>query len=193
MTMKYDRLTQLIQQADKDLGPPVHGTVDVSKIRRQMQRRKRLRVFNSIAAVMIVGLTLVLLTRPPSIPSEPSVALAQIGMQTEVLYAMIHRRCEAEQKNDLLRRRYERVAQLEAGLAAVPDPLQQVRAEVDKAARTMVTSADRMSLEPGLRRQAVRDYERVIRLFPDNTWAQVARNRLARMKDEEHIQKGELL
>ncbi|NQV33835.1 MAG: hypothetical protein HQ515_14170, partial [Phycisphaeraceae bacterium] len=60
----------------------------------------------------------------------------------------------------------------------IKDPLDQFRAEVDRTARTMVVSADQFENTPGLRREAIAEYQKVMDLFPDNSWARVAQKRL---------------
>jgi hypothetical protein len=142
--------------------------------------------------LMGLGVTFWVVGNPPPKSSAIS-TLADLQAQTEALSVTVNRLCEANLHISRLSRRRERVAQLEARLEVMNDPLEMVKTEVDQAARTLMISADTLSREPGLRQQAIRDYEQVIRLFPDNTWAQVARNRLIRMKTKKDIQKGDLL
>lgn len=70
------------------------------------------------------------------------------------------------------------IRQLESRMEQIKNPLDQFRAEVDRTARTMVASADRFEGTPGSRREAIKEYQKVVDLFPGNSWARVAQKRL---------------
>ena len=58
------------------------------------------------------------------------------------------------------------------------DPELMIQHEMDKAARSMVQMAARMAVDKDRRAEAVATYRRTIALFPQTTWAVVARQRL---------------
>jgi outer membrane protein assembly factor BamD (BamD/ComL family) len=79
-------------------------------------------------------------------------------------------------------RRQSRLEELEAQLASIPDPLEEIRKQVDKTAFILVYQADRLYRELNETESAVETYNRVIRLFPRNQWAAVARERLSEIE-----------
>jgi outer membrane protein assembly factor BamD (BamD/ComL family) len=81
-------------------------------------------------------------------------------------------------------RRQSRLDELEAQLASIPDPLEEMQKQVDKTAFILVYQADRQYRELNQTDSAVENYKRVIELFPDNRWAKVARQRLSEIKND---------
>jgi tetratricopeptide (TPR) repeat protein len=77
-----------------------------------------------------------------------------------------------------------RLDELEAELANIPDPREEIQKQVDKTAFTLVYHADRLYRQLNQRASAVEAYNRVIELFPKNRWAEVARQRLSQIKNE---------
>jgi len=69
-----------------------------------------------------------------------------------------------------------------ADLAARPDPLIQVAAERERAAATMLATADRMYRRLKLRESAVETYQRAVVLFPGTQGASLARQRLSEIQ-----------
>jgi tetratricopeptide (TPR) repeat protein len=80
-------------------------------------------------------------------------------------------------------RRQSRLNELQAQLASIPDPLEEVRKQVDKTAFILVYEADRLYNELNQTDSAVENYNRVIELFPENRWAKVARQRLSEIEN----------
>jgi outer membrane protein assembly factor BamD (BamD/ComL family) len=80
-------------------------------------------------------------------------------------------------------RRQSRLNELEAQLASIPDPLEEVQKQVDKTAFILVYQADRLYRELNQTDSAVENYNRVIKLFPENQWAKVARQRLSEIEN----------
>jgi len=80
-------------------------------------------------------------------------------------------------------RRQSRLNELQAQLASIPDPLEEVREQVDKTAFILVYEADRLYNELNQTDSAVENYNRVIKLFPENRWAKVARQRLSEIEN----------
>ena len=71
---------------------------------------------------------------------------------------------------------------LEAELASIPDPAEQMKQRDEKTAFTLVYQADRMYREMNQAQSAIETYEQVIRLYPQNHWAEVARQRITEIK-----------
>jgi len=79
-------------------------------------------------------------------------------------------------------RKQRRLDTLNARLQSIPDPLEDIRKEVDKTAFTIIYQADRLYYELNQTDSAVEAYNQVITLFPNNQWANVARQRLDDIK-----------
>jgi outer membrane protein assembly factor BamD (BamD/ComL family) len=79
-------------------------------------------------------------------------------------------------------REQRRLDALEAELASIRDPMEEIKRQADKAAFTLVYQADRFYRELNQTDSAVESYEQVIRLFPESRWADEARKRLAEIR-----------
>ena len=186
--MTEDRIKNLIQEADRLAGQPEYVKVDISAIRRKAQRRKIINIASPVAAaaVMIFGVSFLILQIQDIEPIEEPTEIASTEMKIKQLQAstdatinFIHEILEQEQ-------RQKRIHELEAELASIPDPIEKVNEELDRTAFILVYSADKMYNELNLTDSAVETYKRVIQLFPDNQWAQVARERLDTIKNAEN-------
>jgi hypothetical protein len=123
-----------------------------------------------------------------SLQEKPVVSQAdiqQLVARTEALVEFVHEVLEQERSR-------QRLAELEAKLASIPDPLDQIQRGVDKTAFILLYQADRMYRELNLKDSAVEAYNRVIELFPENRWAGTARQRLREIENEK-VGKGDLL
>ena len=69
-------------------------------------------------------------------------------------------------------RQDRRLAALEAELASIPDPVQEIDRQVDKTAFILVYQADKLYKELNQTDSAVQAYKEVIQLFPTNQWAE---------------------
>ena len=102
--------------------------------------------------------------------------IRQLQARTDAALSLIHQVLEDEQ-------RQSRLDELQAQLANIPDPLEEVRRQVDKTAFFLVYQADRLYRELNQTDSAVENYNRVIELFPENRWAKVARQRLTEIEN----------
>jgi hypothetical protein len=183
--MTEDKLKNLLQKADQSAGHPSRVEVDISAIRKKAKRRLiyRLAYPSAVAAVLILAVTVwSLLTPKPETGQEPAqdgsveMKIKQLQASTDETINLIHEIIEDEQ-------RQQRLNELNAQLASIPDPLEEIQEELDRTAFILVYSADRMYKELNLTDSAVETYRRVIKLFPDNQWAKVARERLEDIKN----------
>jgi tetratricopeptide (TPR) repeat protein len=101
----------------------------------------------------------------------------QLQARTDAALSLIREVLEDE-------RRQRRLEELEAQLASIPDPLEEIQKQVDKTAFILVYQADRMYRELNQTDSAVENYLRVIELFPKNRWARVARQRLSEIENQ---------
>ena len=176
--MAEDKLKNLLQKADQNAGHPSLMKVNVSVIRRKAKRRQinRLAYPAAAAAVVIlaVGIRSYLNQEPAENVSIES-KIKQIQASTDQAINLIDEILKEEE-------RQKRLSKLEAELASIPDPIEQINEQLDRTAFILVYSAD-MYKELNLTDSAVETYKRVILLFPDNQWAKFARERLEDIKN----------
>ena len=184
--MTEDKIKNLLQEADRTAGPPKPVSVNLTTIRRRAHYRQLfLKAPLAAAAVLLIAVGILhVSTKRPETQSEQDkitsieTQIKQLQASTDAAINLIHEVLEAE-------RRQSRLDELEVQLASIPDPLEEIRQQVDKTAFILVYSADRMYRELNQTESAVETYQRVIQLFPDNQWAQVARERLAQIKEKQ--------
>ena len=183
--MTEDKIRDLLQEADRIAGRPARVRVDASAIRRRAARRRLASLAGPVvaAAVLMIALgiwSLVIKTPEPTREQRKIASLEtqvkQLRASTDAALALIHEVLEDE-------RRQSRLDELEAELAGIPDPLEEIRKQVDKTAFILVYQADRLYRELNETESAVETYNRVIRLFPRNQWATVARERLSEIEN----------
>ncbi len=105
--------------------------------------------------------------------------VAELTLQTEASQRFISELVEREKQS-------MRLLELEEELASIPDPLVEIERQYDRTAFVLVYQADRLYKELNLKGSAVETYNRVIDLFPENKWAEVARTRLSEMSESEN-------
>jgi len=182
--MTEDNFGNLLKEADRVAVKPAGTAVDISAVRRRANRRRLARSVGAIAAAaaVLMGLGLASLKLKTSEPTREQVKIASLEFQvkqlqasTDATLALIHEVLEDERRKD-------RLEELQAELASIPDPREEIEKQVDKTAFILVYQADRLYRELNETESAVETYERVIRLFPKNQWAAVARQRLAQIE-----------
>jgi len=183
--MKEDKIKNLLQEADQTAGRPAPVYVSLSAVRRRANRRRfvSLAAPLSAAAVVLIAICMWGLTTriPETTPEQEKIAsleaqIKQLQVSTDAAINLIHEVLEDE-------RRQSRLDELEAQLASIPDPLEEIQKQVDKTAFILVYQADRLYRELNLTDSAVEAYNRVIELFPKNRWAKVARQRLTEIEN----------
>jgi tetratricopeptide (TPR) repeat protein len=184
--MTEDKLKNMLQEADRAAGPPRPVVVSLSAIRRrEYSRRLFFRASFAAAAVLLIAAGILSYTRKTtknSYQQEKIISLEtqirQLQASTDAAINLIHETIEKERQQD-------RLDALQVRLATIPDPLEEIQQQVDKTAFILVYQADRMYRELNQTESAVETYKRVIQLFPENQWAQVARQRLAQIKEKQ--------
>jgi tetratricopeptide (TPR) repeat protein len=178
--MTGDNLERLLQETDRTAGPPDEVHIDLAAVRRRAHRRTFLRLASPIAAAAVLLLAVGLWNhaiRAPDRNDEPEkiasleAQVKQLVARTDAALSLIHEVLEDE-------RRQQRLDELEAQLASIGDPIEEMREQVDKTAFILVYQADRLYKELNQTDSAIENYNRVIELFPENRWAKVARQRL---------------
>jgi hypothetical protein len=195
--MNQDRLIELIKEVDEAMARGAPAWVNVQAIRRRAAQKRYARRIGAAAALVMGAalMTLGLLSRPDR-SLNPQVAvpgdLRYLHSQSDLLLAQVTMLSEIQHKMNARAQSYQRLERLRRQMAAIPDPRIAVREEVSQAAQTLVASADRLLLVPGQRHRARKTYERVVRLFPENNWAHIARKRLLAMRSRTKTIKGDL-
>jgi len=143
----------------------------------------------AVAAVLMVALgisALMFRTAEPTREQE-KIALLETRIEqlqrTDAALGLIQEVLDEE-------RRQSRLDELQAQLASIPDPLEEVQNQVDKTAFILVYQADRLYRlyrELNQTDSAVENYNRVIKLFPENRWAKVARQRLSEIENKKNL------
>ena len=195
--MTEDKIKNLLKQADKAARGANPVRVDISVIRRRADRRYMINLVAPLAtaAVIIVALSvLTVMFRAAELKSEQGKItmlenrIKQLQARTNASLSLIQEVLEEE-------RRRSRLDELEARLASVPDPIEEMQKQMDKTAFILVYQADRLYRELDQTDSAVENYKRVIELFPENRWAKVARQRLEQIenkKSDKSNSKGDL-
>ncbi|UCG57813.1 MAG: hypothetical protein JSU70_23475, partial [Phycisphaerales bacterium] len=179
--MTEDKIRDLLKRADETAGQPVMFPVSASAIRRRAFRRRVTGYATCTATaaallyVFAVGdFSTLVIERPTSQEQFASLQnqIEQLQASTDAALKLVHDVLESE-------REQRRLDQLHVQLASISDPREQIQKEVDRTAFILVYQADRLHRELGQRDAAVETYNRVIKLFPETQWAQVARQRLS--------------
>lgn len=184
--MTEDKLKNLLQKADRIAGPPEQVSVRLSEIRSRANRRWILftKAPAAAAAIILIAIGILMISNKTQQPDQQEKIaslesqIKQLQASTDAAINLINEVLEAEQRQN-------RLNKLEVQLASMPDPLEEVQKQVDKTAFILVYQADRMYRELNQTESAVETYKRVIQLFPENQWAQVARERLVQIKENQ--------
>jgi len=183
--MTEDEIKILLQQADKTAAGAAPVRVNLSAIRRRAGRKNMITLVAPLAAaaVLMVALSISALMFRTTEPTQEQEKIAlletrikQLQARTDAALGLIQEVLDEE-------RRRSRLDELQAQLASIPDPLEEIREQVDKTAFILVYQADRLYNELNQTDSAVENYNRVIKLFPENRWAKVARQRLSEIEN----------
>ena len=191
--MTEDKIKNLLQKADQTAGWPAPVSVDLSTIHRRANRRHiaNLAVRIAAAAVVVIALGIWSYTAKKTRDQQKLVALEiqikQLQAQTDATLNLIREVLDEDRKQ-------RRLNELQAQLASIPDPLEEIQKQVDKTAFILVYQANRMYRELDQKASAIQAYNRVIELFPQSRWAEEARQRLSEIKNEQtNNSKGNLI
>jgi len=197
--MTEDKIKDLLQEADRMAGLPSFVSSNLSAIVRRRAHRRHLLVGLTpplaAAAVILIaaGIWSFVIRTPEQTNGREKIVLLekqleQLQVRTDAALNLIQEVLVAKQEQYSL-------DELEAQLASIPDPLEEIQRQVDKTAFILVYQADRLYRELNRTDSAVETYNRVIELFPKNRWAQVARQRLSEIDSRKFNKidsKGEL-
>ncbi len=181
--MSIDQIEELLKKADITAGPPQFGPISTVAIVRRLHRRRFIAIGipTTIAALLLIGLTIWRTTMTTPQPQQQK-HIESLAKQVEQLQAQTDATLKLVQDVLSKERQERKLSDLEAELASITDPMEAMEQQADKTAFTLVYQADRLYRELNLTESAVETYETVIQLYPENRWADVARQRLAEIK-----------
>ncbi len=187
-----DPLESLLRQADAAAGPEL-GEDLPQRLRQMARRARRIRLSVGAMAASIVlagGLIWLFSVNGPSGPgaheqtanvveANDADELAALRVEIERLDAEVASLSAAVRRMRELEADYQQLHELRRELARL-DISDKIAREVDEAVFIMIYDADRR-LKEGQKKSAEDIYRDVIRLFPRNRWAKVAREKLAKI------------
>ena len=185
--MGEERLKELLRQADRcaesHRSSPGGDLANIVRQRARSRHIRRVSFSSAAAAVILVAIGVWTVAGVLSVRNVRQIAtlqakVAELTAQTEVSHKLVKELAQRE-------RQRARLLQLRRELAAIPDPLEEIARQDDRTAFVMVYQADKLYRELNLRGSAVKTYNRVIELFPENRWAEVAKERLSQMSQSE--------
>ncbi len=191
--MNEDQIKALLQRADEAAGASVFDPVTVARVRQRVRRRRFLRAGVPAATAVLVAtglwVTCMRTAKPQPQPQPQRLAsleerVRQLRTQTEAALRLVQEVLERDWQD-------RRLAALEAELARIPDPMQEIDRQVDRTAFILLYQADRLYNELNQTESAVRAYQEIIQLFPENQWADVAREKLSRIEQRQYKKSDE--
>ena len=177
--MNDDAIGKLLRTADaQSPGPsPVGGDL-ASRIRRIARRRRAMRSAALAAVLLISAGAAVYITRPATPTAGPTnirAEMAALELEIQLHRAMVAYMLEIEEDHQL-------AEQIKA--AEMSDPQDDLRRQVERAAYAMMLLGDRQEKRFGDTIAAAETYRQVIAQFGQSHWAQIARDRLANLKNK---------
>jgi tetratricopeptide (TPR) repeat protein len=193
--MNEQEIKNLLQQADKTANKPAWAGLNIKNIRHRAGRRRIIKIIlpPATAAVLLITTGIWIISAKSNNRIHQTEKTASIEARIEKLQASTDSAINLIQEVLEQQRRQKQLDELNARLASIPDPLEEIQKQVDKTAFILVYQADRMYRELNETDSAVETYKRVIKLFPENQWAQVARERLDEIerKSKNNSSKGD--
>lgn len=192
--MTEDKIKNLLYEADQTAGGPVPLSSNIAAaVRRRASRRHTANLAFRVAAAAVVLFALgiwsfnVKKARDRQRIVVLEAEIKQLKTQTDATLNLIRQVIDEERK-------HRRLDEMRAQLASIPDPLEDIQKQVDKTAFILVYQANRMYSELNQKDSAVQAYKRVIELFPQSPWAEVARQRISEIQNNQlDNSKGDLI
>jgi hypothetical protein len=177
-----ERLTQLLQEADRTAEPPrvADAAILEGLVRRRAHLRKIRRTALGLCAAAMIAIVAMLIgtveiqqRRIDRMQRQ----IADLTEKTDATVAFVQTILKEHEGQQRLARSSQR-------LASIPDPLDEIQARVDQTAFSMLYQADLLYKQLNLKDSALEAYNRVIELFPNNRWAETARQRIKEIEEQ---------
>ena len=188
--MNDDRLEKLLRQADTMAGPPCPPATDLAhRVMRSAARRRLVRTGSACAAsilLVLIGSAWLMRSgaaRGPTIAVQPPSPeeIKRLRTEMEALGREADSRTEVIRRVAAWQRQAGKLAELQRQ-ANQPDPLEESRGQVEKAAFLMYCDARRLCRDPDTVDRCVAVCRRIVELFPQTAWGQVARQQLIELE-----------
>ena len=193
--MTEDKIKDLLQKADRLTSGPIIDSDHLITVVRRRANYRRIRNIVAPTAAAALLLTAVGLwylssgtdeiTKDKGTIAALEIQVRQLQARTDTVLNFVRAVLEKEKKQRLL-------DQLNAQLASIPDPIEEMQKQADKTAFVLIYQADYMYRELNLKSDAIEQYNQIIKLFPENRWATMAKQKLLEIKNEK-FRKGDLL
>lgn len=181
--MTEERIKELLRNADRAAGPPSFGRVTADGIQWRIRRRRLVWISAPAAAVVLLALGLWAIGNRESKPRpERRQRIASLEQQVKQLQAQTDATLKLVREVLADERQNQRLAALEAELARIPDPMVELAKQTDKTAFILLRQAEQLYYELNQTESAVEAYKEIIQRFPQNQWADVARERLTEIE-----------
>lgn len=184
--MPDERLEQLLQIADKAAGEPLYKSGNLSEIVHRRARKRRIKIIISpIAAVVLILAGLCFYTfmkNPQQKPLTPE-QIASLNAQIKDLNTRIDSTLKLVEEITARQRAQERLDELNAELASIPDPIEEMNQKIEKTAFILLYYTDKGYEEFNNAEDAEVAYWRVIELFPQTLSARLAKERLEKIRN----------
>ena len=184
--MADDKLQQLLQYADKSAGQPQYKAVSLEFIVRRRTHRRRIKMIaGPIAAVVLIltGLSIYTITRNVTPKPLTPQQVASLKAQINDLNARLDSTLKLVEEITARERAQEKLDQLNAELASIPDPMEELNKKIEKTAFILLYYADKGYEEFHNADDAELSYNRVIELFPQTLSARLAKERLEKIRE----------
>ena len=199
--MTDDKIKRMLQEVDRLVGAVQVGDDIAIKVRLRAKYRHIRNISGAgIAAMVLIsfGVWTAMVAQKQDGGAKVADAVAEQVRIAELEKQVSQLQAKSDAMLNLVNevieqdRRDRRLAKLHAELASIPDPIKEIEKNVDKTAFILIYQADRMYNELNQKESAVKAYQQVIELFPDNQWAEHARKRLSEIKENKLMKKGDL-
>lgn len=194
-------LEKLLKEVDRAAGDGPKTTEDLAiRLLKRAKARKKTIYYGRFAAAAVLAMaigaaiflnrqgqgqgkneqavTIITVEKEQDKSAELQNRIAKLEAQIEIM------RSERQYQNKLVEQILEiskerqKLAKLEYKLAAMPDVIDQIRQQRDRPAIITLYMADRKYNELGLEESAIKDYQKIIEMFPQTTFAETAREKL---------------
>lgn len=184
--MQDDKLQQLLQQADKSSAGPLYRPVSLASIsHRRTQKRRFKMITGAISAVVLIlaGSGVFIFTKQAGPKPLTPEQVASLKAQIKDLNARIDSTLKLVEEITARERAQEKLKELDAELASLGDPIEEMNQKVERTAFILLYYADKGYEEFKDADEAEVAYNRVIEHFPQTLPARLAKERLEKIRN----------
>jgi Tfp pilus assembly protein PilN len=176
--MSEDKIQNLLQNTDRSAPQPLYTIRSTSTLLHQLARQKHRRLWTASIAACLLLVSGIALTSAYSIRTKNKqqriialeTRIKQLQADADATLKLVRQVISHQQQQ-------QKLDELNAQLAAIPDPIDELNHQVERTAFILLYQADKYR-ELNLKRSAIDTYNRLIELFPDTDSAQKAKQKL---------------